>query len=324
MRALVLAYGDGDAASTEYRFRTHVPLWAAQGDRMEIVAVRDLPPDFWRRVGECDVVVNQKALLPGRFRKRLLAAAPRVYFDFDDAIWTRQERPYRGLTRLRVGWRLRHWLAEAQGVTVANEVLAAYARRYARRVWVVPMALDLDRWTPSPRAASHGVRIGWAGSPGNVGLLTRCEDALRAVLSRHPGARLAVFCGRRPELNLPFEYAPYIPGGEVGFVAGLDIGLLPLTDDPYCRGKSPIKALQYLSCAVPVVGHVLGASSEILDSTNSVAVNSQAEWESALERLILDPGLRERMGRAGRERVARDHDLRQASRRMRDILSGGA
>jgi glycosyltransferase involved in cell wall biosynthesis len=289
---------------------------------MEVTAVRGLSPDFWSRAGGSDAIVNQKALLSGRFRRRLLASGPRVFLDFDDAIWTRQGRPYRGLTRLRVAWRLRRWLAGVHGVTIANEVLAAYARQFARRVWIVPMALDLEYWRPASRRAAEGIRIGWAGSPGNVGLLAQCEGSLRSILARHAGVRLAVFGGRRPDWSVPFEYVPYTPGGEAAFVSGLDIGLLPLADEPYCHGKSPIKAIQYLSCAVPVAGNVVGASREILDSTNSVAVSSPGDWVSALERLILDPALRERMGRAGRERVERNHDLRRVSGRLREILNG--
>ncbi len=321
MNVLVLAYGGGDAASTVYRFRACRPLWAEEGHRLDVISVRDLPPDFWQRLKEYDAVVNQKALLPGRFRRRLLSAGPPVFFDFDDAIWMRPGRPYSAVTRWRVEWRLRHWLAGVRGVTTANEVLAAYARRHAARVFVMPMALDLSLWRSRPRVPHDEVRIGWAGSPGNLGSLEQCRTALQAVLARHPRARLAVFCGRRPEINIPLDYVPYAPGGEALFVADLDIGILPLKDEPYSHGKSPIKALQYLSCGVPVVGNVFGATREILDENNSLAVATPTEWETALGRLIEDPALRHRLGQAGRRKVEQNHNLERVARRLREILT---
>jgi glycosyltransferase involved in cell wall biosynthesis len=321
MKVLVVAYGAGDAASTTYRFRACQTLWAAQGHEMEIVSARNPRGDWGRRLGEYDAIINQKALRPLRFGRLLFGAGRPVFFDFDDAIWTRPRKPYSWWTQWRVNRRIRFWFSRAQRIFAANEHLAAFARRHQARVTVVPMALDLETWRPRAERFTAGVRIGWAGSPGNLWHLEKLRGPLQRILSLHPEVRLAVFCGRRPGFDFPFEHVPFAPGKEVEFVRELDIGLLPLENDPYTLGKSPIKALQYLSCAVPVVGNVRGATAEILNPESSLAVQTEQEWMSALRRLIAHPTDRAALGQAGRRFVERHHNLRNVSQQLLNLLS---
>jgi glycosyltransferase involved in cell wall biosynthesis len=321
MKVFVLAYGNGEAASTVYRFRALQPFWAAQGHELKVGSLQALAPDVEDSLAGVDVLVNQKALVPPAFGRRLLGLQRPVFFDFDDAIWTRPGQPYSWWTQWRVNRRVRFWLIRAEGILVANQQLAAYARRYSNRVHLVPMALDLEVWRPRPRGEAARVRIGWAGSPGNLRHLEALRGVLARVIAAQPQSEVAVFCGRRPAFDFPFEFQPYSPGKEVAFVSGLDIGLLPLQEEPYSLCKSPIKALQYLSCAVPVVGHVRGATAEILNPANSLAVESEADWHGALERLITSPAERAALGRAGREHIERQYDVRTVSRQLIGILS---
>lgn len=323
MKALVLAYGAADAASTTYRYSACQGLWAAQGHRLEIVGVRSMSPDVWRQFGAYDAIINQKALLPKRSARQIFNAGKPVFFDFDDAIWTRPRRPYSWWTQWRVNHRIRYWLRRVQRVFAANEHLAAYARRHNPQVTVVPMALDLETWRPRADRPASAVRIGWSGSPGNLWHLERLRDVLRRVVKFNPAARLTVLCGQRPGFDFPFEYVRFVPGREAEFVSGLDIGLLPLQSDPYTMGKSPIKALQYLGCAVPVVGNVRGATAEYLNPQNSIAVETDEEWIAALQRLIEYPSERLRLGQAGRRFVEQHHDLRTVSRQLLKLLTEG-
>lgn len=320
MKALVIAYGDGDSASTVYRYRAGERHWREQGHELEILSVRRLDEAFWRTVGSYDVIINQKALLGERFARRLRAAGRPVFFDFDDAIWTRPKKPYSWWTQLRVNHRIRCWFSSVRGILAANQHLANFARRFRAEVEIVPMALDLDVWRPASRSRAE-VRIGWAGSPGNLWHLERLQEPLARLLQACPSARLAVFCGRRPSFSFPFEFVPYSPGAEQEFVSGLDIGLLPLHLEPYTLGKSPIKALHYMSCGVAVVGNVAGATAEILNPENSIAIHSESEWLPVLQEVVSAPALIRRMGAAGRRFVEQHHDLRKSSERLMSLLS---
>jgi len=322
MKTLVLAYGTGDAVSTAFRYGAIQNLWADQGHKLEVLSVRGLREDFWRRIAEYDTIINQKALLPCGFARRLFAAGRPVFFEFDDAIWTRPHRPYSWWTQWRIDRRIGRWMRGARGVIAANNHLAAFARRHNPRVWVLPMGLDLNVWQPAPKPRGSEVVLGWLGSAGNVWHLERIREPLRQILYANPNARLKVCCPP-PRFDFPFERVPFVPGKEHEFVAGLDIGLLPMHVEPYSLGKSPTKALQYLSCAVPVVGNVHGATAEYLNPQNSIAVETEEEWVAVLQRLIDHPGERLRLGRAGRQHVERHFDLRQVSGQLLRLLMDG-
>jgi glycosyltransferase involved in cell wall biosynthesis len=148
------------------------------------------------------------------------------------------------------------------------------------------------------------------------------DPVLTLLLQKYPFLKLAIFSGRKPILKCPFDYYPFKPSGEPEFVKNLDIGLLPLADEEYARGKSPIKAIQYLACGVPVVGNVIGATAEILNDKNSISVSNEKEWFDALEKLILNQPLAKAMGRNGHRLIDKKHNLKTVAEDFYNILSG--
>ena len=252
-----------------------------------------------------DLIFNQKCLVNLRTSRKLMALSRPTLFDFDDAIYTRPGAPFSLFTQLKVKARLHFWLRRADIVTTPNEFLAGYARRHGARVEVVPMAIDMNTWRPSNNVNDNNApfTIGWAGAPVNVHLLEKLDPLLCRLHRNYPTVKIAVFSGRKPALNCPFEYVPFQPGDEPDFVRRLDVGLLPLADEEYSLGKSPIKALQYLASGVPVVGTVIGATGETLNDSNSIKVSNENDWYEALVRLIEAPGAARDLGAAGRELV---------------------
>lgn len=311
MDVLVISVGDREAASTKYRVVQFEPFLRERGVALRFVHRREVSRHTVELAAQADVVLNQKSLFSNALGRRVADAAKRLVFDYDDAIYTRPGRPRSLLARLRTRRRLHLWLRRSDLVTTANHALARYAQRLGANVRVIPMSLDLERWQPVPCRSPGHVTIGWAGGPVNIPGLERLEPVLRTVLERHDNARLAVYSGKRPELRIPFDYHPFEPGTEPGFVQALDIGLLPLVDEEHARGKSPIKAIQYLACGVPVVGNIVGAAAEICTPANSIRVGSNEEWVAALSRLIEDREAATALGEAGRRHVEQHHDLRK-------------
>jgi glycosyltransferase involved in cell wall biosynthesis len=320
MHVLAIVSRDLEKGSTKYRLAQYLDFLADKGVTVEFVRRNEIDASTIEKARRADVLFNQKCLLRHSLAKKIIANSRRVIFDFDDAIYTRPGKPFSWLTQRKVNRRLRLWLQQAKAVTDANEFLAGYARRYSTAVEVIPMALDLDVWRPRAKPITDVVTIGWAGAPVNVPLLERLDPVLTAVCRKHPEVKVAVFSGRKPQLECPFEYHPYRPGGEPDFVRGLDIGLLPLAGDEYSKGKSPIKALQYLACGVPVVGDVHGATAEILKNDNSIAVAGESEWVAAIESLVADRQRAAAMGAAGREYVVDRHDFGILAERFSNIL----
>ncbi len=311
-----------EKASTKYRIGQYLDFLEAKGIHCDFVRRKSLDRAILPMVRNNDILFNQKCLFNSSLAKKMLDNSPYSIFDFDDAIYTRPGKPDFLLTRLRVLKRLKLWLRRADAVTTPNHFLASFARKYSDKVFIIPMALDLGIWRPLAKPIREEIIIGWAGAPVNIPLLERLDPVLAAVCRRYRQARVAVFSGKRPKLSFPFDYYPFKPGQEVGFVRNLDIGLLPLGDDEFAKGKSPVKAIQYLACGVPVVGNVQGATGEILTNENSIKVSSLEEWGEALARLIEAPvdKLRE-MGEVGRCHAEENHDMHKVRGRLLQVIS---
>lgn len=310
MQVIAITVGNQEAGSTYFRLVQYQSLFASKGIELRCIEKNQVNEEGIKNLSKVDCVINQKCLLPLSISKKIVKASRCVIFDFDDAIFTRPLKAYSYLTQLRVNARIHFWLQNAHCVSVANKFLMQFANKYASSVCKIPMALDLEMWKPSEK--KHGsFTIGWAGAPVNLCQLEAIDGQLKQVLECYPQVKFAVFCGKKPSLSIPFDYTPFQAGKEAGFVQQLDVGLLPLTDDIHSRGKSPIKALQYLSCGVPVVGNVIGASKEILSKENSIALSHEISWEKALKYLVANPIECQKMGARGLDSIKKYHDQKR-------------
>jgi hypothetical protein len=323
VKVLCLTTRGLDKASTHYRFVQFVDYFRDAGVQIDFIARDALDATRIAGLAGYDLLVNQRCLLPLRRARAVLRSARRSLLDFDDAIYTRSGRSRNWLTSIRVHARLRYLLRCSHLTTVPNGHLAAYARLHAKRVEIVPMALDAKVWHPVEKTAgTRPGRIGWSGSPVNLGQIERLGPVLAPLFIRPHKLQLAILCGRRPILPFDFDYQAFQPGTEPDFVQSLDIGLLPLVEDEFTRGKSPIKALQYMSCGVPVVGNVFGGAAEMLDETNSVPVAELTDWPAALTALADNDERRRQLGIAGLARFRDRHELRVVGARWLALFRG--
>lgn len=322
MNVLAIISRDLEKGSTKYRLVQYLDFLSRRGITVEFMKRKDIGASAIKKARQADLIFNQKCLFKTSMARKMIANCRRTIFDFDDAIYTSPGKPHSLITRLRVKKRLHLWLKYADVVTTSNYFLAGYARKYSDSVKIIPMALDTDVWKPRNRIHRDEIIVGWAGAPVNVPLIEKLGPVLAHMLKKYPFLKLAIFSGQKPRLSCPFEYHPFFSGGEPEFVKNLDIGLLPLDDDEYTRGKSPIKALQYLACGVPVVGNVIGATAEILSDKNSIAVSSEKEWLNALEQLVINRDLAISMGHIGHKLIEKNHNLITVGENLFNILSG--
>lgn len=322
MNVLAIISRDLEKGSTKYRLAQYLELFREKGINIQFVKRGDIDVSTVKEARRFDLIFNQKCLFRNSLAQKMIANSRRIIFDFDDAIYTRPGKPHSIITSHRVKKRLHLWLKCSDAVTTSNNFLANYAKKYSRMVKIIPMSLHTDRWKPRETHNEETINIGWAGAPVNVHLIEKLDPILTSLIQKFPFAKLAVFSGRKPKLNCSFEYHPFRPGYEPAFTQNLDIGLLPLTNEEYSMGKSPIKAIQYLACGIPVVGNVVGATGEILNKKNSIAVSNEQEWHQALEKLINDRDLARKMGRAGREHALKNHELKLVAEQFLKTLSG--
>jgi glycosyltransferase involved in cell wall biosynthesis len=321
MKILVLSTRGSDKASTQYRFTQYESLLRSRGAEVVHVTKTELNNDVVNSSSDYDTVLNLRFLMNVGTAKHIIANGRRTVFDFDDAIYTRPRKPYSAITRFKVHRRLHTWLANCDVVTTSSDYLAEYAREYAGDVRILPMALDLSVWQPKEKASTDKVTIGWSGSPSNIQQIENLDTVLCETLSKHPQVSLAVFSGKRPRLNCNFEYHPFQAGAETEFIQRLDIGLLPLVQTDFTMGKSPIKAVQYLACGIPVVGNVFGAGAEILSDSCCLKVDGKEDWIPVLSQLINDAELRHSLGQKARQRALDQHDLIKLGQQFFQILS---
>ncbi|UCH23874.1 MAG: glycosyltransferase family 4 protein [Deltaproteobacteria bacterium] len=322
MKVLAIISRDLEKGSTKYRLVQYLDFLAQKDIRIEFVRRKDVNATVIRNASEFNLVFNQKCLFNYSVARKLIMNSHRTIFDFDDAIYTRPSRPHSFITNFKVKRRLHLWLKNSNTVTAPNQFLANYARKFSRSVAIVPMALDMEVWKPRDSDPGSATTIGWAGAPVNLPLIEKLNQVLTTILNKFPTVQLAIFSGKKPKLSCNFEYHPYKPGAEPVFVRNLDIGLLPLYEDEYAKGKSPIKALQYLACGIPVVGNIIGATAEILNDQNSMAVANESEWVKALETLIVNRELAKALGRRGQAQVNKNHNIKIVAQDLYKILTG--
>jgi glycosyltransferase involved in cell wall biosynthesis len=220
----------------------------------------------------------------------------------------------------RGGLAARRLAALADLVVVGNSWLAEVWGQWNPAIEMLPTPVDTDRYAvrPSPERAT----IGWIGSAGNLRYLEGIAPALRRVVGRFPGTVVAVCCDRPPALpGLPVRYVPWSEDGEADFLASIAIGVMPLEDGPWERGKCSFKMLQYMAAVRPCVVSPVGMNSELLrEAELGRAATTIDQWTEALSSLIADRDAAVRMGAAGRAVAVARYSVAMLAPRLAEIL----
>jgi len=190
-------------------------------------------------------------------------------------------------------------------VAAGNDVLAGVARLTAREVVILPTSIDTSAYQATFATADDPPTIAWIGSPENLIYLEMIRPALARLASRHPALKVRVICSEFPdwpEINV--ERVVWSSATEAHSLAGAHIGIMPLSDDEWARGKCAFKLLQYMAASLPCVASPVGANTEaVIDGVNGFHARNNDEWEQNLERLIDSAALRARLGAAGHAHV---------------------
>ena len=268
-------------------------------------------------------VYREVALMGGAWLERLLRI-PFVY-DFDDAIFLRPPVSLnRGASLLKSTAKASDLCKMAAVVTVGNEFLAEYARRHNPRVVVVPSTIDTDRYPVRPRAVKQVPVIGWTGSPTTVCYLELASTALTR-LRREINFEMRVVGAEYQLPGVETTLVPWRAETEADDLRPMDIGLMPLEDDDWCRGKCGLKALQYMALGIPPVVSPVGFNKEIVvDGVNGFLASSDDQWVERLLALLRDAPLRGRLGAAARQTVEERFSASVQAPRMAEVLKQAA
>lgn len=279
-----------------------------------------------REIGEFDAVYlyNEAAVVgPPIFERLIKRANVPLIFDFDDAIFLPSAGSANGLFRLlKFPWKTRTICRLASHVIVGNTYLADYARQFNDLVTVVPSTIDLDKYRVERRPDENiPPVIGWSGSASTLPYLKLLAGPLRK-LAREERFRLRVIGSQRLHLEgVEVESLPWCAATEVADLRKIEIGIMPLPDDGWTRGKCGLKALQYMSLGIPTICSPVGVNSSIIrDGENGFVASTEDEWVEKLTRLLRSPSLRTRLGTAGRLTVEANYSASVHAPRVYEIL----
>lgn len=236
---------------------------------------------------------------------------PRLVFDIDDAIWEPPAHVESAFLRLvDFGW-TRKMAGLCAHAVVGNELLRDYVAPLNPHVSIIPTCIDMEFHTDK-RSGNRGLEsplsikvvLGWTGLKDNLGYLAPIESVLKELAEEH-NIVLHIATGKPYALEgVAVENEYWTLDREIDYLQHADIGLMPLHDTPRARGKCAFKALQYMAVGTPVVLSPVGMNTEVVEEgVSGFLADTPEAWKEKLGRLIADPALRERMGRAARERV---------------------
>ena len=277
---------------------------------------------FFKTLGAFDCVFLQRKLLGFLDWRAFRKNAKRVVYDFDDAVMFRDSKKKNPESFFRM-LMFKRTIGGSDAVISGNRYLYEYASRHNKRVFVVPTAIDMARYGEKPcEKASGVVTLGWIGSRVTLFYLEMMKDALDEVFERHPSARLKIVadkffdCAKMPVIKKKWNYEE-----EIADLHSFDIGLMPLTDDPWSRGKCGFKLLQYMAIGVPGVASKVGVNSEIIEhGVNGFLALNRGEWVDCLSRLIEDVALRKSLGQEARRTVKERYSLEVNAPKLKKII----
>ncbi len=268
-----------------------------------------------------DILWIEKEALPWWplwVERAFLHGVPYV-LDYDDAIFHNYDRHAKPWVRRVYGRRLDGLMAGAALVVAGNSYLAQRARDAgAPWVEVVPTVIDLAHYPWSAKAQAVDAtsdnlpRIVWIGSPSTVHYLQLIREALQTVADQHPFVLRIIGGGKFDLPGVQVEAMPWAEATETGNISGCTIGIMPLLDSAWERGKCGYKLLQYMACGLPVIGSAVGVNPEVVTSgKNGFLATNTEEWVLALRQLLGDPLLCAEMGASGRRRVEQSYCIQQ-------------
>jgi len=281
---------------------------------------------LFNKIKNYDVVYifREAALLgPPIFERLVHQTGVPFVFDFDDAIFVSYKSPSNGyLSYLKFAGKTKTNCRLAAHVMVGNPYLAEYAREVNDNVTIIPTTIDTEKYTPRPAKEKSGpLVIGWTGSYSTVQHL----DTLRSVLKKLAGResfRLRVIGTPTYKIDgVETEAMPWHAETELEDLAAIDIGMMPLPDDKWSKGKCGLKALQFMAMGIPTICSPVGVNTEIIhDNQNGLIAGPEEEWIEKFTRMLKSKELRERLGQAGRKTVEEKYSAASQAPRVYEVL----
>ena len=270
---------------------------------------------------QSDVLYIQKRTFPSWVLGILQCLNPHIIFDLDDAIYLQSWNTTR----------VRQILQKSRDVVAGNQVLADFARQYNPNIHILPTVVDTGHYQPTSGEHHPGdprTVLGWIGIDPNRGDLAHLKSVFDWIVERYAGSVVLRTVGRRPleiDTKLEVEFGPWTLKSSLKSLHSFDIGIMPLDDTSWNRGKCGLKLIEYLAVGTPAIASPVGVNSEIIrDGETGFLAKNTSDWQKSLACLIEDQELRSRLGQSGRQHVEQHYSIQAMLPRLIAVLEGAS
>lgn len=269
-----------------------------------------------RRASQFDYIfIYRDAFFFGTFFEKMFSKSKaKLVFDFDDSIWLQDENAGQSFfQKLKKPEKTNKIIALCDVVIAGNEYLADHARQFNKKVVIIPTTIDLQEYKfEEVEKDTSKVCIGWSGS---FSTIKHFESAIQSlVLIKEKFQDRVIFKvigdGKYSNAELDIQGLPWRKQTEIEDLCAIDIGIMPLPDDDWSRGKCGLKGLQYMALGIPTIMSPVGVNSDIIqEAVNGMLAGTVEEWVEKLSLLIEDEDLRKQVGQAGRKTVVKNFSV---------------
>ncbi len=328
MRVFCILNGAMEVASARERILRYAKDLETAGISLETHIAGEVAPGlpgrfrYWleliRSIATADGILIHRVPLSASERALLRASGRPVIFDVDDAVWYRMDPAPDGTGQRSHRYNdLIATLRLCKMVRAGNSELASFVEALGLRVRKAPTCVPVNP-PPEMAAGSRPLTIGWIGHSANYRYLGVCAEALRRLRLQRPDIRFVFSADRPPEgIGIPVDFTPWSLESEEEVLRSMDIGIMPLADDPWTRGKCGYKILRYMAVGLPVVASPVGVNTKLVEhGLRGFLARTSEEWLAALVQLADHPRMRRDMGQAGINFVRGEYDTDTGLRQL--------
>ncbi len=271
----------------------------------------------WMRFNQFDIIfIQREALFIGSsfFEKRAAKSKAKFIFDFDDSIWIMDTSPgNKKWEWLKNPNKTKQNIANAHLVIAGNNYLAEFAKQYNKNVILIPTTVDCNFHLPKPELRNkETLVIGWSGSISTIKHFELIIPVLKKLREKYQNKISFKVLGDSTYVNeeLQIKGRAWSVIDEVNEINSFDIGIMPLPDDEWAKGKCALKGLTFMACGVPTLMSAVGVNKEIISNNeNGFLATTEEEWIDCLSKLIDSKELRSKIGEVGRKTVLEKYSV---------------
>lgn len=329
MNVLFMTIGSRRTPSTRFRVKQYLPLFKQANIPFRHVPI---PHATVKRVSLvqhlrwADVIFLQKKLFSLIELKLIMYFRKPLIFDMDDVVF--YEHPLyantkKGKRKIQESKkRFNAILKSANTIIVGNETLAKDIEQFGKKTEILPTPVNTYLFHPNEKTDGENLIVGWIGTSRNLYYFDLIKSPLQKIAVDFPSFRLHLICDKPKEiLGVPIVNIKWSKQNEISELQKCTIGIMPLTDDIYSRGKCGFKLLQYMSLGMSTVSSPIGMNSKIVShGKDGFLANSELEWEEMLRKLLQSQSLRHSIGKAARQKVLQHYSLKKAFPILLDII----